>query len=151
MDVRRTIFDLASDGEAPDLQSEVEQIVGRAGTTLKLRPTLVLDGPVRSAVPAEVAPDLLAVLAEALSNASRHADATAVEVRLVVDGASVRLEVADDGTGLPVDRHESGLGYMRDRAHRHDGTLTVGSGLGGRGTGLVWTVPLLAGGGGPGP
>ena len=39
---------------------------------MKFRPTLRFEGPVRSVVGADLAPDLLAVLGEALSNASRH-------------------------------------------------------------------------------
>ena len=79
-DIRRTIFALGSLDSSADVQTEIERIVDRAAATLKFRPTLRFEGPVRTLVGAHVAPDLLAVLGEALSNASRHADASAVEV-----------------------------------------------------------------------
>ena len=57
-----------------------------AAASLGFTPALELTGPVDSAVPEAVRPDLLAVLREALSNAVRHAHATAVQVRLRVTG-----------------------------------------------------------------
>ena len=42
-------------------QAEVTRLVDRAATTLKFRPVLRFEGPVRSLVSARVAPDLLAV------------------------------------------------------------------------------------------
>ncbi len=60
------------------------RLVDRGAATLKFRHVLQFEGPVRSLVSAGVAPDLLAVLGDALSNASRHAEATRVEVLLAV-------------------------------------------------------------------
>ena len=81
----------------------------------------------RTLVPDHVAPDLLAVLGESLSNASRHADASTVEVLVSVD-EQVRVRVTDDGRGMGEDVRESGLGNMRERALKHGGTLTVTAG-----------------------
>ena len=72
----------------------------------------------RSLVSADVAPDLLAVLGEALSNASWHAEATRIEVFLAV-GDGINLTVIDDGRGIADHVAESGLGNMRERAHKH--------------------------------
>ena len=138
-DIRRTIFALGSLGESEDIQAEVTRLVDRAATTLKFRPALQFEGPVRSLVPADVAPDLLAVLGEALSNASRHAEASQVEVVLVA-GDEIALTIADDGRGFPDDVVESGLGNMRERAHKHGGDMTVES-TPGHGTTISWIVP----------
>lgn len=140
-DIRRTIFALGSLADSADLQAEVTRLVERAASTLKFRPTLRIDGPVRTLVPDNVAPDLLAVLGESLSNASRHADASMVEV-LVSVGDQVRVVVTDDGRGMGDDVRESGLGNMRERALKHGGTLTVTSTAGG-GTTVDWRVPIL--------
>ena len=139
-DIRRTIFALGTLDASADIQAEVGRLVDRAGATLKFRPTLRLEGPVRSVVSSEVAPDLLAVLGEALSNAGRHAEASAIEVTVVADGEAVVLTVHDDGRGLPADIQESGFVSMRDRARRHGGSLVVESTPGG-GTRVVWRVP----------
>jgi signal transduction histidine kinase len=139
-DIRRTIFALGSLADSADLQAEVTRLVERAAATLKFRPILVIKGPLRTLVPPAVAPDLLAVLGESLSNASRHADASSVEVTVAVDD-HVRVVVTDDGRGIAEDVRESGLGNMRDRAVKHGGTMTVTSAAGG-GTTIDWRVPL---------
>lgn len=139
-DIRRSIFALGATEGAADLQTELTQLVQRAGATLKFRPTLELEGPVRTLVGEDTAPHLLAVLSETLSNASRHANATRIAVSVHVD-ESLRLVVVDNGTGLPAEIAESGLRNIRDRAVRLGGACSVGPSPGG-GTTVRWTVPL---------
>jgi signal transduction histidine kinase len=139
-DIRRTIFALGSLGETEDIQAEVTRLVDRAAGTLKFRPALKFEGPVRSLVSSDVAPDLLAVLGEALSNASRHAGASQVDV-LLAAGDQITLTIADDGRGFPDQVVEGGLGNMRERAHKHGGEMTVAS-TRSVGTTITWVVPL---------
>jgi signal transduction histidine kinase len=106
---------------------------------MKFKPTIRIEGPVRSLVGALVAPDLLAVLGEALSNATRHAEASAVDV-LVSAGDEIVVRVTDDGKGLAEGVLESGLGNMRRRAQKHGGTFVVQSEPG-AGTTVTWAVP----------
>ncbi len=140
-EIRRTIFALGAFDETADVQTEVEHVVDRVGAAMKLRPKLRIEGPLRSSVDADLAPDLLAVLSEALTNVSRHAHASSVDVLVVADADRVVLCVADDGVGMDPDVVPSGLANMRARARRHGGDLTVESGAG-NGTTLTWTVPL---------
>jgi signal transduction histidine kinase len=139
-DIRRTIFALGSLGESDDIQAEVTRLVDRAAATMKFRPALQFEGPVRTLVAPEVAPDLLAVLGEALTNASRHAEATRVEVSLTVGDDEINLTVVDDGRGIADHVIESGLGNMRERAHKHGGKLAVHTAPG-QGTTVTWIVP----------
>jgi signal transduction histidine kinase len=138
-DIRRSIFALGSMGNTADIQVEATRLVDRAAGTLKFRPTLTFEGPVRTLVGPKIAPDVLAVLAEALSNASRHAEASAVMVHLSA-GEQVTLTVSDDGRGLPEKLAESGLSNMRDRAERLGGGCEVSSEPG-SGTTVCWSVP----------
>lgn len=139
-DIRRTIFALGTLETGSDLQSAVVEVVERAGPALKFRPVLRFEGPVRTVVGDDVAPDVLAVLTEALSNAARHADPSQVTVELsVADG--LRLTVADDGRGMAPDAVESGLSNMRQRAEQRGGRLDIVSTVG-AGTTLRWWVPL---------
>jgi signal transduction histidine kinase len=138
-DIRRSIFALGSMGDAADIQAEVTRMVDRAAGTLKFRPTLTFEGPVRTLIGPDVAPDVLAVLAEALSNASRHAEASAVTV-LLSAGAQITLTVGDNGRGLPARVAESGLSNMRERAERLGGACVVSS-KPGSGTTVRWSVP----------
>lgn len=141
-DVRRTIFALGVLDESADVQAEVERVVERAGATMKLRPRLRIEGPLRTSVDEELAPDLLAVLSEALTNVSRHAHASSVDVHVMADAERLVVSVADDGVGMDRDLVQSGLANMRSRARRHGGDLVVESEAG-IGTTLVWSVPLV--------
>ncbi len=138
-DIRRSIFGLAMTDASHDIQAEVSRLVDRAAATLKFRPTLRFEGPVRTLVAGDLAPDLLAVLAEALSNASRHAQARAVDV-LVHAGDEVVLRVSDDGRGIEEQVHESGLRNMRERAERRGGSLVIETAPD-SGTTVEWRVP----------
>ena len=139
-DIRRSIFALGISEASADLQTELTSMVDRAAATMKFRPTLQIDGPLRTLVADDTAPDLLAVLAEALSNASRHANASSITVT-VHAGEELRLVVDDDGIGLPEKVQESGLRNIRERALNLGGTCTVESSPG-QGTTVCWTVPL---------
>jgi two-component system, NarL family, sensor histidine kinase DevS len=142
-DIRRTIFALGSLDATADVQTEITRIVDRAAATLKFRPALRFEGPVRTLIGARLAPDLLAVLGEALSNASRHAHASSVGV-LVSASDEVVLCVSDDGKGFDEQVPESGLLNMRERALKHGGSFSVSS-TPGQGATLTWRVPVSAG------
>ncbi|MEU9673034.1 MULTISPECIES: sensor histidine kinase [Streptomyces] len=85
------------------------------------------------------------VIGNLLDNAQRHAESS-VAVSVAADGRGVRVEVRDDGAGVPEDERERiferfvrlddarsrddggaglGLAIARDVAARHGGTLTV--------------------------
>ncbi len=139
-DIRSAIFELRTPVNAA-LRADIRATVDAAAASLGFRPELRVDGPVDSAVPDEVRPDLLAVLREALSNTVRHARASHVEVTVEVADGRLRLVVTDDGIG-PVDRFDerSGLVNMRTRAESHGGTLSL-SPAPVRGTRVDWSVP----------
>ena len=69
------------------------------------------------------------VAQEALSNATRHSEATRIGVALRRTDSGVELEVADDGPGFAFDQSEQGLGIagMRERALLVGGELTIES------------------------
>lgn len=138
-DIRRAIFGLSSLETAGDVQAEVTRLVERAAATMKLRPSLRFEGPVRSLIGPELAPDLLAVLAELLSNASRHAEATAIDVS-VEAADDIVLTVRDNGRGITGATVESGLANIRIRAEQRSGSLVIESAAG-EGTTIVWSVP----------
>ena len=139
-DLRRAVFELGTPDHSGDIQSQVTDLVNRAAESLKFRPSLVFDGPVRLRSTPEVTQDVVAVLGEALSNTVRHAHATEVEVSLSA-GSALVLRVRDDGRGVPADAVESGLTNMRHRAEAHGGRCTVEPATP-KGTVVEWSVPL---------
>ena len=65
------------------------------------------------------------VVVEALTNAARHAGATAAQVELDVDGGVFRLSVQDDGHGATAWKPGVGMSSMRERVEQVGGTLTA--------------------------
>ncbi|WP_320064949.1 GAF domain-containing sensor histidine kinase [Micromonospora sp. RTGN7] len=139
-DIRRTIFELRTPMSAA-LRTEIREAVDVATELLGFRPALELDGPLDSAVPDPIRPDLTAVLREALSNAVRHAEASRVSVAVRVDGGWVTVTVTDDGRGCDPAAARGGLINLRERAERHGGEFAVRPAPS-RGTELHWAVPL---------
>ncbi|MFU8849709.1 GAF domain-containing protein [Micromonospora sp. SL1-18] len=139
-DIRRTIFELRTPMSAA-LRTEIREAIEVAAESLGYRPHLDLIGPIDSAVPDELRPELTAVLREALSNAVRHAQADRVSVTVRVDAGRVTVTVTDDGVGCDPEAARSGLVNLRERAERLDGDFQLSRVLP-HGTELRWSVPL---------
>jgi signal transduction histidine kinase len=142
--IRTAIFALeASRPHEQGVRDRVLSLCREAAGALGFEPRVLLDGPIDSVLPDDVAMDLLATLRESLSNVARHARARSVEVVVAVEGDRLRLEVADDGVGMP--DHPGGGGHglvnMAERARRHGGEL-VHDERQPTGTALRWSVPL---------
>jgi signal transduction histidine kinase len=83
------------------------------------------------------------IVAEALTNAVRHAQATSVRIAAVVDSGALWLEVRDDGVGGACTEGSSGLLGLRDRAAALNGELHVESPAG-EGTVVAAVLPIPA-------
>ncbi|SDN51163.1 sensor histidine kinase [Actinacidiphila guanduensis] len=141
--IRSTIFGLrareAERGHA-GLRARIAASVEQAARTLGFTPALRMQGLIDNEVAPAVAQEAAAVLEEALSNAARHAQASAVEVSVTVESGALTLAVTDNGRGLPAETPRSGLRNLAERAERLGGTFTAGPAPKG-GTRLVWEVP----------
>ncbi len=91
--------------------------------------------------------ELLSIVREALSNASRHAQARRIDVLLGRTPIGPVLEIADDGVGFapdrPVPEGHHGLANMRARAQVIGGQLEIDS-RPGAGTRVRLTIPGAA-------
>lgn len=85
------------------------------------------------------------VVAEALANVAKHADASEASVTVATDGQRLEIAVADDGRGgAAIDRAQgSGLAGLEDRVAAVGGTLSVESPAG-VGTRVIASLPLAA-------
>ncbi|RAN99015.1 Histidine kinase [Micromonospora noduli] len=139
-DIRRTIFELRTPMTS-ELRTEIRAEIEAAAEALGFKPHLELTGPVDSAVPDAIRPDLTAVLREALSNVVRHAQCTRVDVVVRVDAGQVTVMVTDNGVGCNPAAARGGLVNLRERASRLDGTFTIAPAEP-HGTEVRWAVPL---------
>ena len=85
------------------------------------------------------------IFQEMLTNITRHAGATRVEVRLAEDNGRLILEVKDNGRGITPEQISNvksiGLAGMRERAALLGGQVTI-SGAPKKGTKVVLAIPL---------
>jgi PAS domain S-box-containing protein len=93
---------------------------------------------------------LFRVLQEGLSNVHRHAASSQVHIRLGVERDCLRLEINDNGHGIPAERLQHlndgaaevgvGIAGMRERMRELGGSLEIGSDS--SGTRLRVTIPV---------
>ena len=82
------------------------------------------------------------LVAEAITNAVKHAEASGVDVTIARDGDTLRIAVSDDGRGGADPAKGSGLRGLEDRVAVLGGTLTITQDPG---TTVRATLPLRAG------
>ena len=122
---------------------------GRAGAPGQPSPAIRIDvaEDAATALPPARRAEVVQMLREALSNASRHAQASEIAVTARLDRGRLVLRVEDDGIGFdPSEARENGhhgLRNMANRARQLDGRLDVQS-RPGEGTRVELSVPLEA-------
>jgi signal transduction histidine kinase len=115
----------------------------------------VAAGPGLDQVKGELAEDVYRIVAEAIHNVVRHAEAGKVTIRLNLRGDRLTATVADNGQGMAavpagqrdvLGQRDAGYGLttMRERAERWGGAVTVGPGRN-SGTLVRLAVPLNGG------
>ena len=83
-------------------------------------------------LPAAVEVAAYQIAGEATANATRHAGASRVDVRLTVQDGMIRVQVSDDGAGMATGAPPGvGLASMDERARELGGRLCIDSGAGG--------------------
>ena len=145
--IRTVIFDAesATSTSAPGLRRDVLEVAREASRLLGFDPAVTFDGPIDTVVGADVARSAVATVREALSNVTRHAQATHVEIVVAAASQMLSIRIMDDGVGLPPDADPSGghgLRNMRGRAERLGGHFQLQPGPRNRGTVVQWTVRL---------
>jgi two-component system sensor histidine kinase UhpB len=98
-------------------------------------------------LPADLAPEvtlaIYRVIQEGVTNALRHAGASRVDVDVRGDAHSIKVSVADDGSGLPEDWSQPGhfgLRGLTDRVKQLGGNFHIGNRQGG-GAALTAVIP----------
>jgi two-component system, NarL family, sensor kinase len=138
LSLRSQIIEESGLVEALKMLAERSNIPGRLRCTF--RSNLEND----ASLPVGIRQDLLRIAQEAISNAMRHAEATAIDVSLRLDRTNLILKVTDDGCGMAnTEEIRDGFGFanMRARMKNLNGALNIRSARG-RGTSIVVTVPV---------
>lgn len=139
--LRRLLFDLTppelDEGLAAAIEVAADQHFAGTGTTVRTQVDLAVE-PSR-----QTASTVYRIVAEALTNARRHAGASTVEVVVRADDVTLEGVVRDDGRGGTFDEVPGHLGLrtMRERAELLGGRCTVASRPEG-GTEVAFRVPV---------
>ena len=129
-------------GNHPPLLTErgltpvIEDLAARSPIPLKL---IGLPG---HRLPAAAEASVYYVIAEAVTNAQKHARASTIRLSVRTRGATAIVEVVDDGAGGAAETPGSGLEGLRERVESVGGTLAVDSPAG-RGTHVIAAIPVL--------
>lgn len=147
-EVRQYIFDLrpllsGEAGLAGAIEGQVREFQAVSDLPVELR---VTGEPLR--LPLETSASLYRIVQEGLGNIFRHARATSVSIHVEFADGRVRLEIEDDGVGMPEPvlagapgaQSGHGMGNLRRRVDDLGGTLQVES-TAGAGTRICVDVP----------
>jgi signal transduction histidine kinase len=145
-EARERVANLRTLKDSSELTAAIRRLGEELFSDRKIPFKFLVSGSPRS-LELSVADDVYQIAREALTNASRHAQATAVEIELLFESAYFGLRVRDDGRGFepsggsPVGgpRH-FGMQGIRERAQRIGGELKLWS-REGAGTEIDVTVP----------
>ncbi len=134
--------DSGLDGALDNELRELNRVQSNLGIALHVDPRL---NGVRWPHDVEYAAFMIA--REAIDNALRHASAGGVILRLCGDSDTLRMDIIDDGAGMPMDtlwgEGSLGLAAMRERANSIGAVLLMGPGeSGGTRVGLRWQAQL---------
>ena len=102
-----------------------------------------LDVRLEARPPEQVEVSAYYVVAEALTNAARHARASAVRVEADVAGDALRIAISDDGAGGASFTGGTGLAGLKDRVEALGGRIFLDSPAG-AGTSLRVELPLIS-------
>jgi PAS domain S-box-containing protein len=133
------------EAEPHGLMAALESLAGRTQKLVRVPCQFICQRPVLVANNT-VATHLFRIAQEAVTNAIKHGNPGRIEISLTATRGRTNLAVADDGTGMPVQRPEHagmGLRIMHYRARMIGGLLSVQKGAAG-GTTIACVVPREA-------
>lgn len=126
-ELRLSLFELRSDVDpSGGLATALANYARTVGASSGMRVHLSLDEST-ARLPATVETELLRIGQEAITNARKHAHADNLWVTCEVDPPYARIEVSDDGRGMPDAEHAGryGLSIMTERARRIHADLCI--------------------------
>lgn len=145
-DMRSLIFDLhppelEDGGLVEAIRSRINSVEVRAG----LIADLTVEG-IERRLPLSIEEEMFRIAIEALSNATKHSQASQVVVTVSYEAHQVTLTVSDDGKGFDIDQLERGgmgLRNIKERAAKLGATLHINS-VPKEGTTVSIVVPVYA-------
>jgi signal transduction histidine kinase len=142
--LRRVMFELMPPESSSDLRAALEAYCSVLFDGTGMACDVAGEAP--GALDSDASAVAYRVTQEAARNALRHSGGTHVRVALERAGDDLVVSIADDGVGLgdygPDFPGHAGLRIIEQRAGAIGGSVAFDTGLGGRGTSVVVSIPL---------
>lgn len=147
-DIREAIFNLRASppgGEA--FISYLRDYLSTYQTCFQIKIDLIAEGNPTINISDSYGDQILYILQEALTNVRKHANATAIKIKIAKVNSKIQFDIIDDGAGFNVrsikednSRHHFGIQIMNERTKLLDGSLEFKSEPG-AGTHILLNVP----------
>jgi signal transduction histidine kinase len=146
-EIREMIQELRSETEETGIAAEMSRMVVEWSRDTGIKAEFSTSGDDRT-LPLLASHNLRSVVSEALQNIRKHAAASRVTVSVELLRGEVRLEIADDGKGIPysgaevyslTSKGKYGISGMKERVEQLNGQFSVD---GSQGTRLQISIPL---------
>ena len=121
--IRSTVHSLSNnkDSVRQKIMHEIEIARSHWGYVIDFN----LKGPIDTVMSPQLGEDLIAVTAELLNNAGRHAKATKLKYEAKVETGTLEIKVEDNGEGFKPIKFGNGLLNLSDRAAKYGGEVRV--------------------------
>lgn len=148
-DIRRYILDLRGETDTGNLRDSLAEMVRAFRLDTLIEADMQVKGTPRTALTREERGHVLTIAREALTNVTRHSQATRVDVKLDYRPLEIEMDISDNGVGFARNGNGSdsaagehqGLRNMEERARIIGASLDVDSAPG-QGTRVRLIVPL---------
>ncbi len=146
-EIREMIHELRTETQETGIAAEMSRMVVEWSKATGIKAEFTASGEDRS-LPLLASHNLRSVLSEALQNVRKHAAASQVTVSVELLRGEVRLEIADNGKGIPysgaevyslTSKGKYGISGMKERVEQLNGQFSIDSS---HGTRLLISVPL---------
>jgi signal transduction histidine kinase len=141
-EVRQSVSTLRADPlQGVPLGNAIEQLATNFETTTHIRPECIIDLPLH--LSREVATTIYRLVQESLTNITKYARASQVEINIQTQGNSLELQITDNGCGFEPSKNTTGFGLqgMQERVLSVRGQFQILSAPD-RGCQVIAKIPL---------
>ncbi len=141
-DVRESVSKMRSDPlQEQSLETSINVLIENFNHSTGINPNCQIN--IFYSIPRDISTAIYRIIQESLTNISKYAKATEVNLEITTAATNLYLIVEDNGKGFDVTQNTTGFGLqsMRDRTLALDGNFHIES-LPGKGTKIMVDIPL---------
>jgi signal transduction histidine kinase len=141
-DVRESVSKMRSNPlQEQSLETSIDMLIQNFHHSTNIKPNYQIN--LFYSIPRDISIAIYRITQESLTNISKYAEATEVNLEITTAATKLYLTIEDNGKGFDVNQNTTGFGLqsMRDRTLALDGNFHIES-LPGKGTKIMVDIPL---------